>query len=146
MPPQFTTCSVVMVPVAPVLSSHVTAAALAERHGRDLPYAFNRKEAKAHGEGGNIVGAPLNGRVLIVDDVITAGTAIRASFQLIRDHGATAAGVLIALDRQERGQRERRDHQDLDLGRRHDGAPVGPQGREQQHESEEGHREERVRP
>lgn len=81
-----------------------TAIALAGEHGRSLPFAFNRKEAKTHGEGGNLIGAPLRGRVLIVDDVITAGTAIRESLQIIRDNGATAAGVLIALDRQERGQ------------------------------------------
>ncbi|WP_257386981.1 orotate phosphoribosyltransferase [Tahibacter caeni] len=81
-----------------------TAIALAGEHGRDLPFAFNRKEAKTHGEGGNLIGAPLRGRVLIVDDVITAGTAIRESLQIIRDQGAVAAGVLIALDRQERGQ------------------------------------------
>lgn len=81
-----------------------TAIALAADHGRDLPFAFNRKEAKTHGEGGNLIGAPLKGRVLIVDDVITAGTAIRESLQIIRDQGAQAAGVLIALDRQERGQ------------------------------------------
>jgi orotate phosphoribosyltransferase len=72
--------------------------------GRDVPVAFNRKEAKAHGEGGLLIGAPLRGRVLIVDDVITAGTAIRESIALIRDAGATPCGVLIALDRQERGQ------------------------------------------
>ena len=83
-----------------------TAIALATEHQRDLPYAFNRKEAKSHGEGGQLVGAPLNGRVLIVDDVITAGTAIRESIALIRDTGATPAGVIIALDRQERGQGE----------------------------------------
>jgi len=81
-----------------------TAAALAEHEGRDLPFAFNRKEAKDHGEGGNIVGAPLGGRVLIVDDVITAGTAIRESVEIIRASGATPAGVLIALDREERGR------------------------------------------
>ena len=81
-----------------------TAIALADRHGRDLPWAYNRKEAKDHGEGGTLVGAPLKGRVLIVDDVMTAGTAVRESLALIRAHGATAAGVLIALDRQERGQ------------------------------------------
>lgn len=83
-----------------------TAVALATQHGQDLPYAFNRKEAKAHGEGGQLVGAPLGGRVLIVDDVITAGTAIRESIELIRNAGATPAGVIIALDRQERGQGE----------------------------------------
>lgn len=83
-----------------------TAIALATRHGRDLPWAYNRKEAKDHGEGGTLVGAPLNGRVLIVDDVMTAGTAVRESLALIRAQGATPAGVLIALDRQERGQGE----------------------------------------
>jgi orotate phosphoribosyltransferase len=81
-----------------------TAAALAERHGRDVPWAFNRKEAKDHGEGGTIVGRKLAGRVLIVDDVITAGTAIRESIDLIRAAGATPAGVLLALDRQEQGR------------------------------------------
>ncbi|HEX6929344.1 MAG TPA: orotate phosphoribosyltransferase, partial [Gammaproteobacteria bacterium] len=81
----------------------LTAAALADRHGRDVPYCFNRKEAKDHGEGGNLVGAPLAGRVLVIDDVITAGTAIRESVDIIRAHGASVAGVLIALDRQERG-------------------------------------------
>ena len=85
----------------------VTAAALAEHEGRDLPWCFNRKEAKDHGEGGTIVGAPLAGRVLIVDDVITAGTAIRESVAIIRAAGATPAGVLIALDREERGQGEK---------------------------------------
>jgi orotate phosphoribosyltransferase len=74
------------------------------RRGSDLPLAFNRKEAKAHGEGGTLIGAPLIGRVLVVDDVITAGTAIRESIRIIRDAGATPCGVLIALDRQERGQ------------------------------------------
>ena len=82
----------------------VTATALALEHGRDVPLAFNRKEAKDHGEGGLLIGAPLAGRVLIVDDVISAGTAIRESLQIIRDNGAAPAGVLIALDRQERGQ------------------------------------------
>lgn len=75
---------------------------LAEK-GHNLPYSFNRKEAKDHGEGGLIVGAPLKGRVLIVDDVITAGTSVRESVAIIRDHGATPAGVLIMLDRMERG-------------------------------------------
>jgi orotate phosphoribosyltransferase len=83
-----------------------TAIALADQHGRDLPWAYNRKEAKDHGEGGVLVGAPLTGRVLIVDDVMTAGTAVRESLALIRAQGATPAGVLIALDRQERGQGE----------------------------------------
>ncbi|ACO76548.1 orotate phosphoribosyltransferase [Azotobacter vinelandii CA] len=81
-----------------------TAVALAEHHGLDLPWCFNRKEAKDHGEGGSLVGAPLSGRVLIVDDVITAGTAIREVMQIIQGQGARAAGVLIALNRQERGQ------------------------------------------
>ena len=78
------------------------AVALAQR-GRDLPVAFNRKEAKRHGEGGNLMGAPLGGRILIVDDVITAGTAVRESVELIRQAGAEVVGVLVALDRQERG-------------------------------------------
>jgi orotate phosphoribosyltransferase len=80
-----------------------TAVALAEQHQLDLPWCFNRKEAKAHGEGGSLVGAPLTGNVLIIDDVITAGTAIREVMQIIKDQNATAAGVLIALNRQERG-------------------------------------------
>ncbi len=80
--------------------------ALDEVFGRDVPYAFNRKEAKDHGEGGVVVGAPLEGRVLIVDDVISAGTSVRESITLIRAAGAEPAGVLIALDRQERGQGE----------------------------------------
>ena len=79
--------------------------ALAQR-GRNFPFAFNRKEAKDHGEGGNIVGAPLAGRVLIVDDVISAGTSVRESVDIIRHAGATPAGVAIAIDRQERGQGE----------------------------------------
>jgi orotate phosphoribosyltransferase len=83
-----------------------TAVALAEHHERDMPWCFNRKEAKDHGEGGTLVGAPLAGRVLIVDDVITAGTAIREVMQIIQAQGAQAAGVLIALNRQERGQGE----------------------------------------
>ncbi len=81
-----------------------TAIALAEHHGRDLPWCFNRKETKDHGEGGLLVGAPLAGRVLIVDDVITAGTAIQESMTLLQQAGAEAVGVVIALDRQERGQ------------------------------------------
>lgn len=87
-----------------IVLAAITATALAEQHGRDLPFAYNRKEVKDHGEGGGLVGAPLAGRVLIVDDVITAGTAIRESLALIRSAGATPAGVLIALDREERGQ------------------------------------------
>lgn len=81
-----------------------TAVALADRHGRSVPFAFNRKEAKDHGEGGNIVGSPLRGRVVIVDDVITAGTAVRESVELIRAAGAQPVAVALALDRQERGQ------------------------------------------
>jgi orotate phosphoribosyltransferase len=81
--------------------------ALADQYQKDLPYVFNRKEAKTHGEGGNLVGAPLEGRVLIVDDVITAGTAIREVMTMINAaEGATPAAALIALDRQERGQGE----------------------------------------
>jgi orotate phosphoribosyltransferase len=79
-----------------------TAVALAEK-GHNLPYSFNRKEAKDHGEGGSIVGTPLKGRVLIVDDVITAGTAVRVSLEIIRAAGAQPVGVALALDRQERG-------------------------------------------
>lgn len=90
-----------------------TAIALAEQHGRDLPWAYNRKEAKEHGEGGVLVGAPLQGRVLVVDDVMTAGTAVRESLALIRAHGASPAGVLIALDRQERGSGERSAAQEV---------------------------------
>lgn len=87
-----------------IVLAAITAAALADGHGRDLPFAYNRKEAKAHGEGGELVGAPLAGRVLIVDDVITAGTAVREALDRIRAAGATPAGVLVALDRQERGR------------------------------------------
>ena len=82
----------------------LAAASLAEQQDIDVPYAFNRKEAKAHGEGGNIVGAPLAGQVLIVDDVITAGTAVREAYQIISATGAQVAGLVISLDRQERGQ------------------------------------------
>ena len=83
-----------------------TAIALADHHHVDMPFAFNRKEAKAHGEGGKIVGAPLQGNVLIVDDVMTAGTAIRESMAILEAAGATGAGVLIGLDRCERGASE----------------------------------------
>ncbi|MFT6344696.1 MAG: orotate phosphoribosyltransferase [Paraglaciecola sp.] len=83
-----------------------TAVALADKHNVDKPYCFNRKEAKTHGEGGNLVGSPLAGKVMLVDDVITAGTAIRESMQLITANNAQLAGVLIALDRQEKGQGE----------------------------------------
>ena len=77
--------------------------ALADHHDRDVPYAFNRKEAKAHGEGGTIVGSPLKGKILIVDDVISAGTSVRESVEMIEAHEAIPAGVMIALDRQEKG-------------------------------------------
>ena len=83
-----------------------TAIALAEHHGRNVPYAYNRKEAKGHGEGGVIVGQPLAGRVVIVDDVISDGTAKREAIELIRAAGAEPAGILLALDRQERGEGE----------------------------------------
>lgn len=82
----------------------LAAASLAEQHGVDVPFSYNRKEAKAHGEGGNIVGAPLQGKVLIVDDVITAGTAVREAYRIINSTGAEIAGLVISLDRQERGQ------------------------------------------
>ncbi|KRT55361.1 orotate phosphoribosyltransferase [endosymbiont of Ridgeia piscesae] len=85
----------------------VTAASLYDQHQIDIPYAFNRKEAKDHGEGGIVVGHALEGRILIIDDVISAGTSVRESVEIIRDLGATPAGVVIALDRQERGQGER---------------------------------------
>lgn len=84
----------------------VTAVALADHHDRDVPYVFNRKEAKDHGEGGVLVGADLEGKVLIIDDVITAGTAIREVMQIIDANGAQPGGVVIALDRQERGKGE----------------------------------------
>jgi orotate phosphoribosyltransferase len=80
-----------------------TAVAFAENHRRNVPLAYNRKEVKAHGEGGVLVGSPLDGRVLIVDDVLTAGTAVRESLNLIKSAGAKPAGVVLALDRQERG-------------------------------------------
>ncbi|MBN2646615.1 MAG: orotate phosphoribosyltransferase [Thiotrichales bacterium] len=83
-----------------------TAVALATQHQLDKPYAFNRKEAKDHGEGGKIVGHPLQGKILIIDDVITAGTAIREAIDIIKAQGAEPAGVVIALDRMEKGQTE----------------------------------------
>jgi orotate phosphoribosyltransferase len=85
----------------------LTAAALAEHHDLDYPFAYNRKEAKDHGEGGNTIGAPISGRVLIVDDVITAGTAVREVLEVIRAAGGTPAGVLVALDREEVGPKGR---------------------------------------
>jgi orotate phosphoribosyltransferase len=90
-----------------------TAMALAEHHGRNVPWAFNRKEAKDHGESGLVVGSPVAGRVAIVDDVITAGTAIRESIELILQAGAQPVAIVLALDREERGQAERSAVQDL---------------------------------
>ncbi len=104
----------------------LTAAALAEHHDIDVPFCFNRKEAKDHGEGGLIVGAPMRGRVLIVDDVITAGTAIRESVEIIRRAGGEPAGVLIALDRQEKGTGET-------LGRAGSASRASPMPRGQHH-------------
>jgi len=83
-----------------------TAVALADHHDKDVPYCFNRKEKKAHGEGGTLVGSELKGKIMLVDDVITAGTAIRESMEIIADNGADLSGVLIALDRQEKGKAE----------------------------------------
>ncbi|MDN3385201.1 orotate phosphoribosyltransferase [Pseudoalteromonas sp. APC 3358] len=83
-----------------------TAVALADHHNKDVPYCFNRKEKKAHGEGGTLVGSELNGKIMLVDDVITAGTAIRESMEIIAQNGADLSGVLIALDRQEKGKAE----------------------------------------
>jgi orotate phosphoribosyltransferase len=83
-----------------------TAVQLSALHGRDVPWCFNRKEAKDHGEGGLIVGSPLAGRVLVVDDVITAGTAIREVMEILDAAGATCAGIVVAVDRQERGRGE----------------------------------------
>jgi orotate phosphoribosyltransferase len=80
-----------------------TTVALYDHHNIDVPYCFNRKEAKTHGEGGSLVGAELEGKIMLVDDVITAGTAIRESMEIIKAHGAQLSGVLIALDRQEKG-------------------------------------------
>jgi len=96
------------------------AVALAEHFQRDVPYAFNRKEAKDHGEGGTLIGAPLRDDVWIIDDVISAGTSVRESIEIIRAAGARAAGVVIALDRQERGQGSRSAVQEVesDLGLR----------------------------
>ncbi len=83
-----------------------TVVALCDHHDLDVPYCFNRKEAKTHGEGGSLVGSELAGKVMLVDDVITAGTAIRESMEIIAAHDASLAGVLIALDRQEKGKGE----------------------------------------
>ncbi len=81
-----------------------TAIALQQKFNKDVPYTFNRKEAKDHGEGGHVVGAPLQGNILLVDDVMTAGTAVKESMKILEDYPATLSGVLIALDRQEKGQ------------------------------------------
>ncbi|MCK8137910.1 MULTISPECIES: orotate phosphoribosyltransferase [Pseudoalteromonas] len=83
-----------------------TAVALADHYNKDVPYCFNRKEKKAHGEGGSLVGSGLKGKIMLVDDVITAGTAIRESMEIIAENGADLSGVLIALDRQEKGKAE----------------------------------------
>jgi orotate phosphoribosyltransferase len=91
-----------------------TSVALAEHHDMDVPYCFNRKEAKDHGEGGSLVGAPLQGRVLIIDDVITAGTAIREAMDIIQANQAQAVGVVIALDRMEKGKGERSAIQEVE--------------------------------
>ncbi|MGB5304761.1 MAG: orotate phosphoribosyltransferase [Gammaproteobacteria bacterium] len=91
-----------------------TAIALADHHQRDVPWCFNRKETKAHGEGGNLVGADLAGKVLIIDDVITAGTAIREAVEIIRTAGATLTGAVIALDRQERGKQQQSAIQEVE--------------------------------
>ncbi len=92
----------------------LAASALAEHHDLDVPYAFNRKEVKAHGEGGSIIGAALSGRVLIVDDVITAGTAAREAQQIVSSAGADAAGLVISLDRQELGRDSRSAVQEVE--------------------------------
>lgn len=92
----------------------VVAAKLYEKHGIDYPYAYNRKEAKDHGEGGNIVGAPLEGKVLIVDDVISAGTACREAAEIVNENGASLSGICISLDRQERGQGEKSAVQEVE--------------------------------
>lgn len=90
-----------------------TSIAFADRHERDLPYAYNRKEAKTHGEGGNLVGAPLTGRVAIIDDVITAGTAVREVLTIIEQAGAQTAAVVVGLNRQERGKGNKSAIQEL---------------------------------
>lgn len=92
----------------------LAASALAEHHDLDVPYAFNRKEAKAHGEGGSIIGTPLRGRVLIVDDVITAGTAAREAQQIVNAAGAETVGLIISLDRQEVGRDSRSAVQEVE--------------------------------
>jgi len=93
----------------------VTSAYLAEEHAIDVGFSFNRKEVKDHGEGGTIVGAALEGKILIIDDVISAGTSVRESVDLIKDHGATLAGVVVSLDRQERGQGSNSAIQEIEI-------------------------------
>lgn len=97
----------------PLASS--TVIALAEHHQRDVPYTFNRKEIKDHGEGGQLIGSELNGKILIIDDVISAGTSVRESVDIINTAKATAAGVIVALDRQEKGQSEQSAIQQVEL-------------------------------
>jgi orotate phosphoribosyltransferase len=92
----------------------VIAANLYEKHGRDYPYAYNRKEVKDHGEGGNIVGAPLKGKVLIVDDLISAGTAIREAASIVEDNGAALAGIALSIDRQEKGLGDKSASQEVE--------------------------------
>ena len=99
----------------------VTAVALADEHGMDVPFAYNRKEAKSHGEGGKLVGAPLEGRVMVIDDVITAGTAVREVIAMIESAGAVLAGVAIGLNREERGEGDLSAIQELE---RAHGIPV----------------------
>jgi orotate phosphoribosyltransferase len=109
-------CDVILGPAYKGIPLATTmAVALSEHHGIDMPYAFNRKEAKAHGEGGSIVGAELKGRVAIVDDVITAGTAIREVMAIIEAHKAIPAATLIAIDRMEKGQGELSAIQEVEL-------------------------------
>ena len=99
-----------------ILLVALSASALAEHHDLDTPYAYNRKEEKGHGEGGRTVGAPVEGRVLIVDDVITAGTAVREAVQIIEAEGAEVAGLVISLDRQEVGQSSKSAVQEIEDG------------------------------
>lgn len=92
----------------------VIAATLYEKHGKDYPYAYNRKEVKDHGEGGNIVGAPLQGKVLIIDDLISAGTAIREAASIVEDNHAELAGIALSIDRQEKGQGKKSAAQEVE--------------------------------
>jgi orotate phosphoribosyltransferase len=97
-----------------IILAAATSIALSEYHGINVPYCFNRKEAKGHGEGGTLVGAPLEGKVLIIDDVITAGTAIREVMSIVEQVGAEAAGVVIGLDRKERGKTDKSAIQEVE--------------------------------